>query len=65
MQIPYQQNKSTLVQKIAELVEDKVTSFGAYLVAFVLYRDMFISIICCGLLLFGFIHKKPGCRLAG
>jgi hypothetical protein len=26
---------------------------------------MFISIICCGLLLFGFIHKKPGCRLAG
>jgi hypothetical protein len=25
MQIPYQQNKSTLVQRIAELVEDKVT----------------------------------------
>lgn len=29
-QIPYQANKATLVEKIAELVEDKVISFGAH-----------------------------------
>jgi hypothetical protein len=28
MQIPYQANKATLVEKIAELVEEKVISFG-------------------------------------
>lgn len=28
-QIPYQTNKATLVQKIAELAEDKVSLFGA------------------------------------
>ena len=32
MQIPYQANKATLVEKIAELVEEKVISFGADLV---------------------------------
>jgi len=31
-QIPYQANKATLVEKIAELVEEKVISFGADLV---------------------------------
>jgi len=39
MQIPYQANKATLVEKIAELVEEKVISFGADLVVwFVLTR---------------------------
>lgn len=41
MQIPYQTNKATLVEKIAELVEDKVSLFGADLVAWLVNLSLF------------------------